>query len=289
MARVLERSLVVAAVAMLSAETGYRANIEQWRVNHEAELKSENGWLSVSGLFWLKAGANTAGSESSNAIVLPRGLARAGVFDFEKGKATFHSAPGVAAKLNGQPVSSATVKPDSDGPPDKIEIAGLTLTVIHRGDRYGIRLRDPQSRKRLEFSGLHWFPVDEKYRVKGRFVAYEKPKTIQITNVLGQTEPEPTPGYVEFTLNGRVLRLEPVEEDHQLFFIFRDLTAGRETYPAGRFLYAEWPKNGEVELDFNKAENPPCAFTAYATCPLPPKQNHLDVRVEAGEKNYGTH
>jgi uncharacterized protein (DUF1684 family) len=274
---------------MLSAETGYRAGIEQWRVNHEAELKSENGWLSVAGLFWLETGANSAGSESSNAIVLPRGPARVGVFDFEKGNTTFHSAPGVAAKLNGQPVSSATVKPDSDGPPDKIEIAGLTLTVIHRGDSYGVRLRDPQSRTRSEFGGLHWFPVDEKYRVRGRFVAYEKPKTIQITNVLGQTEPEPTPGYVEFTLNGSELHLEPVDDDHQLFFIFRDLTAGHETYPAGRFLYAEWPKNGEVELDFNKAENPPCAFTAYATCPLPPKHNHLDVRVEAGERNYDTH
>jgi uncharacterized protein len=288
-ARVLERGLVVAAVAVLSAETGYRVKIEQWRVNHEAELKSENGWLSVAGLFWLKPGANSAGSRASNTISLPRGPADAGFFDFEDGKVTFQAVPGAAVKLNGKPVSSALLKLDTDGSPDQIQIAGLTLTVIHRADRYGVRLRDPRSRTRAEFSGLHWFAVDEKYRVTGRFVAYDKPKTVLITNVLGQTEPEPTPGYVEFTLNGRALRLEPVDEDHQFFFIFRDLTAGRETYPAGRFLYADWPKNGQVELDFNKAENPPCAFTAYATCPLPPKQNHLEIGIEAGEMNYGTH
>ena len=286
--RALGPSLVVVMVVMLSADTAYRVGIEQWRVRHEAELKSENGWLSVAGLFWLKPGANPAGSAASNAIALSRGPAQAGVFDFENGKITFRSAPGAEVNLNGKPVSSASLKSDTDGSPDQIRIAGLTLTVIHRADRYGVRLRDPQSRTRAEFSGLHWFPVDEKYRVTGRFIAYDKPKTIPITNVLGQTEAEPTPGYVEFTLNGRILRLEPVDEDHQLFFIFRDLTAGHETYPAGRFLYADWPKNGQVELDFNKAENPPCAFTAFATCPLPPKQNHLDVRVEAGERNYGT-
>lgn len=280
---------VLATVAMLIAETDYHARIERWRAKHESELKSETGWLTVAGLFWLKPGANPVGSESSNAILLPRGPAHAGIFDFQGGLVSFHANTGVRVHENGKPISSSTLKPDTEGTPDQIQLAGLTLTVIHRADRYGIRLRDPESRTRREFTGLHWFPVGEKYRVMAKFVAYDKPKTIPITNVLGQTEPEPTPGYVEFILDGHVFRLEPVDEDHTLFFIFRDLTAGHETYPAGRFLYADWPKNGQAELDFNKAENPPCAFTAYATCPLPPKQNHLDIRVEAGEKNYGTH
>jgi len=267
----------------------YDAGILRWRAQHEAELKAENGWLSVAGLFWLKPGANAAGSGKSNAILLPRGQEHAGVFDFQTGKVTFRAASGVDARVNGKPSPSAVLKADTDGPPDQLQLAGLTLTVIERAGRYGVRMRDPESHERKNFAGLHWFPVDAKYRVTARFTAYEKPTTIPITNVLGQTEPEKSPGYVEFTLDGRKFRLDPVEEDQRLFFIFRDLTAGHETYPAGRFLYAAWPKNGQVELDFNKSENPPCAFTEFATCPLPPKQNRLDTRVEAGEKNFGAH
>jgi uncharacterized protein len=131
--------------------------------------------------------------------------------------------------------------------------------------------------------------VDENARVSAKFIAYEKPRRIPITNVLGETEMEPSPGVVLFQMHGRQLQLDPVDEDGRLFFIFRDLTAGKQTYPAGRFLYADAPRHGEVELDFNKAENPPCAFTAFATCPLPPKQNRLAVGIEAGELNYGHH
>jgi len=285
----LKTIAVSASLAMFFAGTGYRSKIEDWRAKHESELKSETGWLTVAGLFWLKTGANPVGSDSSNAIVLPRGPSHAGAFDFRNGKAYFHAKPGISVQVNGKPMTTNALRSDTDGVPDQLQLSGLTLTVIHRSDRFGIRLRDPDSRTRREFTGLHWFPVAEKFQVTAKFVAYDKPKTIPITNVLGQTEQEPTPGYVEFTLDGHALRLEPVDEDHTLFFIFRDLTAGHGTYPAGRFLYADWPKNGQVELDFNKAENPPCAFTAYATCPLPPKQNHLDLRVEAGEKNYATH
>ncbi|MBZ5609510.1 MAG: DUF1684 domain-containing protein [Acidobacteriia bacterium] len=266
----------VAALALVALNSAgdalYRKALERWRVQHEAELKAEDGWLAVAGLFWLKEGRNTAGSDPSNDIVLPRGPAKAGVFELRAGKTTFRAATGASVPVNEK---------------DQVRFDGLVMTVIQRGDRFGVRLKDPASKQRREFTGLHWFPARESYRVTGKFVAYEKPKMIPITNVLGQTEPEASPGYVTFTLQGRSLRLEPVTEDDRLFFIFRDLTAGWETYPAGRFLYASWPKNGEVELDFNKAENPPCAFTAYATCPLPPKQNRLAIRIEAGELNYG--
>ena len=275
---------------LLFAQGDYSSTIEQWRVQHETSLKTEDGWLAVSGLFWLKEGANPAGSSASDAIVLPRGPAKVGVFDFRSGSVAFKAESGVDVLVNGKVARFANaLKSDANGSPDFVQVAGLTMMVIQRGNRYGVRLRDPASQARREFGGLRWFPVNDKYRVTGRFVAYEKPKMIPITNVLGDTEPEASPGYVEFTLQGQQLRLEPVTEDGQLFFIFRDLTAGQESYPAGRFLYSPWPKDGKVELDFNKAENPPCAFTAYATCPLPPKQNHLAVRIEAGEKNYGSH
>jgi uncharacterized protein len=169
-----------------------------------------------------------------------------------------------------------------------VTLGSLSLLVIRRGDRYGIRLKDRNSRLRKEFTGLRYFPVNESYRVSARFVA--DARKIPIPNILGQTEDTPSPGYVEFDLEGRKLRLTPVEESpNELFFIFRDLTSGRETYGSGRFLDAPVPKDGRVELDFNKAYNPPCAFTPYATCPLPPKQNRLPVPIAAGELKYGVH
>ena len=275
------------SAAWLGGQNDYRSRVEQWRVRHAVELTSGDGWLTVIGLFWLSNGANSAGSDLSSSVKLPRGPAKAGVFDLHNGAATFRAANGVAVSVNGKLAPALVqLKSDVDGPADQLVIAGLTMSVIQRGRRFGIRLKDEASQARREFKGLRWFPVNENYRVRARFVAYDQPRMIPITNVLGDTEPEPSPGYAEFTLEAQRLRLEPVTEDKQLFFIFRDLTAGRETYPAGRFLYASWPKNGEVELDFNKAENPPCAFTAYATCPLPPQQNRLAVRIEAGEMNY---
>jgi uncharacterized protein (DUF1684 family) len=161
------------------------------------------------------------------------------------------------------------------------------MYVIERGGRFALRVKDPESARRRSFRGLDWFPVRESYRVTARFVPYEPPKAIPIANVLGTVEPMPSPGYVVFSLNGREFHLDPVLEDpaaKELFFIFRDETAGKQTYPAGRFLYADLPKDGRVVLDFNKAYSPPCAFTSFATCPLPPRQNRLDVRIEAGEK-----
>jgi uncharacterized protein (DUF1684 family) len=253
-------------------------------------LTADGGWLTVSGLFWLKDGVNRVGSNQANEIVLSRGPAELGTFELRHGKATFRAAPGMAVKLNGQPAGAvAPLKSDVEGKPDKIQYDAFTMFVIHRGERDAIRLKDTESESRKAFTGLHWFPVKENYRVVAKFVPYQPPKMMTIPNILGETEQDTSPGYVVFTLNGQSLRLDPVQEDDQLFFIFHDLTSGKETYPAGRFLYTDLPKNGEVVMDFNQAENPPCAFTAYATCPLPPKQNRLPVRIEAGELNYGHH
>ena len=216
--------------------------------------------------------------------MLPKGSApaRVGVFEFRSGRTKFRAEPGVDARIGGRPARDAELKPESD----EVVFAGLTMFVIKRGDRYGIRLRDKNSEARRTFQGCVWFPVRETLRVTGRFVPYDRPKQIPILNVIGDLAPMPSPGYVEFTLNGTLLRLDPVAEPgaRELFFIFKDETAGTDTYPAGRFLYTAAPRNGVVELDFNRAVNPPCAFTAFATCPLPPRQNQLPVRIEAGER-----
>jgi len=287
---ILQASVVGLCAGILASDTSYRAGIEQWRARQEAELKADDGWLTVSGLFWLTDGVNRAGSNRASTILLPRGPAEFGTFEFHNGKTTFRPAPGVAVKVNGQPAGAPILlKSDTEGKPDRIQFDAFTMFVIHRGNRYAIRLKDTESESRKEFTGLHWYPAKESYRVIAKFVPYQPPKLITIPNVLGETEQDPSPGYVLFTLNGQSLRLDPVVEDDQLFFIFHDLTSGKETYPPGRFLYTDLPKNGEVVMDFNKAQNPPCAFTAYATCPLPPKQNRLPVRIEAGELNYGHH
>jgi len=275
--------------AFQMSASSYKAEIEQWRHEREARLKGDSGWLTVVGLFWLNEGENTVGTGPSNAIVLPKGSAptSVGVFEFQNGQTQFKAAPGVHVLVNGKPADAATLKPDTAAAPDVIEVRGLTMYVIQRGKRFGIRLRDQNSEFRKTFTGLKFFPPDPRYRVVAKFTPYTPPKMIPIPNILGDIEDEASPGYVEFTLDGHACRLDPVTEDGTLFFIFKDSTAGKETYPSGRFLNTPMPENGEVVLDFNQAYNPPCAFTPYATCPLPPKQNLLAFRIEAGELRHG--
>lgn len=267
----------------------YQAEIEQWRRGREEMLKAEDGWLSVAGLFWLKEGTNTLGADAGNTIQLPKGSApgQAGVIEFHNGNTTFRAAAGVEVTVNGKPAVVAALNPDTAGASDVLRVRDLTMFVIQRGSRFGIRLKDKNSEARKTFRGLKFFPVREEYRVKAKFVPYNPPRKIAVPNILGDVEEEASPGYAVFTLNGHQYQLEPLEEGDTLFFIFKDQTAGKETYPAGRFLYTDKPQGGEVILDFNRAVNPPCAFTAFATCPLPPQQNQLPLRIEAGEMRYG--
>jgi uncharacterized protein (DUF1684 family) len=271
----------------------YKASVESWRKEREEDLRSENGWLTVAGLFWLKEGENSFGTDPSNAIVLPKGSApaHAGVFVFKGGKTVIRVEGGAPVTLDGKAVHAQEVKADQPGPPDTLSLNALTMYVIQRGDRYGIRLKDKNSKQRTEFSGLQWFPIQETYRVVADWVPYDPPHKISIANVLGQTTESPCPGYASFTLGGQKLRLEPAAEpgDKEYSFILRDGTSGKETYGAGRFLDTDAPKNGKIVLDFNEAYSPPCAFTEFATCPLPPRQNQLPVRIEAGEKYQGRH
>jgi uncharacterized protein (DUF1684 family) len=281
--------LFLLSAAWAFGQTGYDTGIERWRENYEAKLKADDGWLSVAGLFWLKDGVNRAGSASSADIVLPRGPENAGVFELHDGRVAFRAALDAAVTVNGAPTKTADLKADLEGKPDLLRIGDLTLYVIHRGDRFGIRLKDPASKFRREFTGLRWYPVKSQYRITAKFIANAPEVRIALPNILGETDKQPSPGYAVFELRGQPLRLDAVLDGDELFFIFRDTTSGRETYPAGRFLDAAMPQNGQVTLDFNQAYNPPCAFTPFATCPLPPPQNRLAVPIPAGELNYGHH
>ena len=271
----LTRAMVLLmAGGMLFAWSAYEDEITRWRLDREAALKADGGWLSVAGLFWLHAGANPFGKEASSDVVLPDGPAHAGVLHLDHGKVT--------VTMDG---STRELRHDSK---DSLRVGRLSLLVIQRGDKFGIRLKDPEAATRREFKGIESFPISPAWRVTAKWVA--EPHKIPILNVLGQTEDSECPGYALFRLNGQEFRLYPILEEpaaKELFFIFRDQTSVRETYGAGRFLYSALPENGQVVLDFNKAYNPPCAFTAYATCPLPPPENRLAVRIEAGEKKYG--
>jgi uncharacterized protein (DUF1684 family) len=295
------RSAVAAACALgigtlasgpLAADDAYKATIQSWRDAREARLKADGGWLSVAGLTWLKPGENSFGTGPGVDVVLPKGPlpAKAGVFVLKGGETSVELLPGVEARVAGQPlVGRRALASDSA---ERVEMGDVTLQVIERGGRHAIRLRDRNAAARREFTGCRWFEIKESYRIEAKWVPYPSRRRIKVPNVLGETESMVSPGYAEFDLGGRRVQLVGALEtpdSTELWFILRDQTSGKETYPAGRFLYAELPKAGKVVLDFNKSYNPPCAFTAFATCPLPPPSNWMPVRVEAGELDYGKH
>ncbi len=266
------------------AKETYSAELAKWRKQQEVDLKADEGFLSVAGLFWLKEGDNTFGADASCAVKLPTGSTAgvAGILNRHDGQVTLTLNPGVSATLKGQNVTSTPLALDSD----RITLGALRFMAIRRGNRIGIRLWDRNCKGYTEFKGLKWYAPNPKCVVKAKFVPYDPPKMVDITNVLGDTQPVPVVGYLEFVLAGKTLRLDAQGTGEGLFINFRDLTSGNETYPAGRFLDAPKPVNGEVLIDFNRATNPPCAFTSFATCPLPPRQNYLPVAITAGEKTH---
>jgi uncharacterized protein (DUF1684 family) len=276
-----------------AADTGYAHELDAWRAKREADLRAPEGWLSVVGLHWLREGTSTLGSGKGNDILLPLPAPpRVGTVDLANGKVMVRAAPGVTVKVLDRPVTEVELHSDKDGKPDVLAVGPVSLFVIERGGRLGLRVKDPESARRRAFRGLEWYPVKDEFKIQARFVPYDPIKKVPIANVLGMVEPLPSPGYAVFQVGGREVRLDAVLEEpdaKELFFIFKDATAGKETYPAGRFLYAALPKDGQVVLDFNKSYSPPCAFTSFATCPLPPRQNRLAVRIDAGEKRPAGH
>lgn len=282
-------ALLLSFFAPALAGSDYAAGIQKWRAEEETDLKKPDGWLTLAGLFWLEEGTNTVGAGSDFDVPLTDNFkeAKFGEINFHNGSATLKVAKGVEATANGQPVTTLKLASDTKGKPTEIRTGSQLFYLIERDDRYGIRVKDSESKARTEFKGQNWYPIDQSYRVEARLAALPEPKELLVPNVLGGHFKMKSPGMLHFMLGGKQLSLQPVlEDDGSLFIIFRDPTNDAETYSAGRFLHADKPAHGETILDFNKAENPPCAFTPYATCPLPPPGNDLSVAVQAGEKRY---
>lgn len=269
----------------------YIKAIEKWRAERIEEINGEDGWTTLVGLFWLKDGENRFGSDPSNDVVLPRGttIGFSGSFRLDNGVVSLTANPEAGITNDGKSVTSLVLQSDSDGKPTVLKMGSLKLLVIKRGERLGLRVKDKNHPARSTFRGLEHFPLRPDFRINAKFEPYDPPKVIPILNVLGMIDNMISPGALSFSFNGRSYRLDPVLEkgSRQLFIIFADKTSGRQTYGGGRYLYTDPPgPDGRVVLDFNKALNPSCAFTKYATCPLPPRQNRLAFRVEAGEKKY---
>jgi uncharacterized protein len=267
-----------------------RAELDAWIAAREAGLRQPDGWLSLAGLYWLAEGDSTFGADPSNVVVFPSGQAppRIGVFTLAGDAVRLRVEPGVAVTHAGAPVTELDLATDAAGEPTMVELGPLLFHAIDRGGRIAIRLKDRESPLLDAFAGIERFAPDPAWRVEARLERYHPPKTIEVPNIAGPPLPERCPGRLVFELDGEEHSLEPTgEPGEELFVVFGDATNGVETYGGGRFLYADWPgPDGAVVLDFNRAYNPPCVFTPWATCPLPPAQNRLALRVEAGEKTY---
>jgi uncharacterized protein len=270
------------------APAGYRDQILAWQKHREEGLRSPTGWLTLAGLFWLKPGDNTIGSGETSDFLLPHDApTQVGVFQVAGSEVTFTSLMGGAATLNGKPLKGpATLKHDEDEDKcDKIDASAVQFYVIDRDQRLAVRVKDRNSQILKSFKGTEFFPINAAFRFEAKFI--DKPGKVPVPNVLGKTEMQESPGLVEFAYQGRSVRMRALYEGKTLFFVFRDLTSKKETYQGGRMVNTPLPENGKVILDFNKAYNPPCTFTPYATCALPLKENILPVRIEAGELRYG--
>jgi uncharacterized protein (DUF1684 family) len=289
----------LATTALGAMDAASRKEAEEWRKRHEESYRKE--YVPLAGLFALKPGPNTAGSAASNAIVLPKSApAIIGRFvlpgnNVKPGNpgnnlktVTFEPQPGVAVTVKGRRVTtSIALTSDIAEAPDELAIGDITLWVHLSGDRPTIRRRDPNGETARSFRGFAWFPIEDQYRVTGRFIKDPAPREVKAPNQLGDEDTMQSEGVVEFKIAGQTVRLRPMTTRPKRFwFIFRDGTSGKETYETARFLYSDLRDDGTTVLDFNEAYNPPCAFNPYTTCPIPLPENRLKVRIPAGEKDY---
>ncbi len=303
---IARRCVVVAGFALLGltatpaeaqmAASSFSGPPEAWRAAYEKELREEYGWLSVAGLVFLAPGEHTVGSAPDSGVVLPAGRTplRVGTLVVTPESTTLRLAPGVEALVNGEPASAETVlqglRPAEPGQPstqaDRVRVGRIEFHLHKSGERLGLRVRDPDSPIRLGFEGPKWYPVSDQARVIATFKPFEEPKVVDVPNILGDDEPYQSPGQLEFTWEGRKLRvLAFTATMGRLHVIYRDAGLGRETYGT-RYIYADPTGDGRYVLDFNKSYNPPCAYNPHTTCPTPPKQNILKVAIRAGEKLY---
>jgi uncharacterized protein len=297
---------VLVALAMLAAsvayaqDAGWQQEITTWRAQHAVELQKADGWLALAGLAWLEPGDNSFGAAKDNKIHLPSGgPAHMGVLHLDGETISLNPPVGgfpAGFLIDGKPVQAQMLHtdPDHDKNNPRLTIGTLNMYVIHRGDRFALRIKDAKSAALTGFHGLKWYAPNQGYRVTARWIPYAPQKTFTIATLIGTSYPAQVPGSAEFTLHGKTYRLDPILEDPdvaKLFFVLRDTTSATKTYGACRFLYTGFPdhgldKPGELLLDFNRLENPPCAYTPYATCPLPPPQNRLPIPLPVGELRY---
>jgi len=308
-------SAIFASAQKTDAKDNYAASIAKFHQEKEADLRKPDGWLSVSGLFWLKEGNNIFYLENDELTNVESDLKNwsphenALYFRLSRNSLSMNSESTLKVLINGK---SFKVSPwiglsegmhiplkvqSASSSPDILTYKSYTMFVIQRGDKFGLRVKNSEAAARKNFKGMVWYDVEKKFRVEAKYIPYAEPKTLQVPTMINIPAAMQNPGRVEFKFDGKLYSLDAVIEEtppKELFFIFKDLTATHGTYGAGRFLYTSLPSNGiskegTVMLDFNKSENPPCAVTAFATCPIPPKQNRLEVAIPAGEKYAGDH
>ncbi len=270
--------------SIAAPDAAYVQSFEKWKAEQVGDLKQN--WLPLVGLYWLKPGANSFGTDAGNALVFPKGPAHAGEFELAGKDVTIKLLPDAHARIVGKESTTAKLDSDVSGHPTTVEMGSLQFHVIVRGERIGVRLKDTESASLRNFHGMLFYPLDMNYRVTAKWIPSDGKKTIDVPNVLGDVTSVPVAGVVVFKINGQETHLTALGGDvaKGLSFVFNDLTAKTDTYPGGRFLDTEPVAKGTVILDFNRAYNPPCAVTAYATCPLAPKENRLSVAIPAGEK-----
>jgi uncharacterized protein (DUF1684 family) len=297
----LTRLSAIALLAIISAACGrhapeavsvdYQKEIQDWRALRLGRVAGPDGWATLAGLYWLKQGENRFGSGAGNELVLAEGglPAFAGSFTLAKGAVSFNAAPGAGILSGGKPVTTLALVTDLNGDPTVLNRGSLSFYAIERsGGRYGVRVKDTAADARVHFKGLQYFPLDPAWRFEARFEAYPPGRKVSIVDVFGVPEEMDSPGALVFALAGKDYRLDTVLEtgETDYFVMFGDKTNGKDTYGAGRFMYVKPPVNGKTVLDFNKSYNPPCVFSVYATCPLPPPQNKLPLAITAGELKY---
>jgi uncharacterized protein (DUF1684 family) len=277
-------SYSLAQTAQVPVDAAYQQSFDKWKAGLIESRKED--WLSLIGLFWLQSGENTFGTDSTNAIVLPKGPAKAGSFELTATGVTAKFLPGTQASIAGSPATTTKLEPDTAENTTVIEMGSLRMHVIVRGERTGIRAKDIDSPRIRNYSGPVFFPLNLTYRVTAKWIPSDGKRTIDVPTILGDVEPTPVAGTAEFEIDGRKLQLTDIGGDptKELFFVFNDLTTKTDTYPGGRFLKTGPVSNATVVLDFNHAYSPPCALTPYATCPLAPKENRLTVAIPVGEK-----
>jgi uncharacterized protein (DUF1684 family) len=297
----LTAAIALSATALFAvADTAsqWKTDLFAWRAHREQRLSAPDSWLTLVGLEWLKPGPNTVGSAADNRIRLAASApAHLGIVEVKGSEITLEppsSGFSAGVQVDGAGAHPTKLADDAAPKPTIVSAGTLSFYVIHRGDRYALRLKDSQAPTRVNFHGLHWYDPDQHYVVQANWIPFNPPHQLKIPSIIGTTDEMPAPGEAEFTLDGQTIRLEPVLEEpaaKQLFFILRDTTSRSTSYGASRFLYTDFPDQGltqpgHLTLDFNHLQNPPCAYTPYATCPLPPEQNRLSIALPVGEKKY---